>query len=66
MQEALAAACPAGIDVYFENVGGAVFDAVLPLLNTRSRIPMCGLIAGYNATALPAGPDRLSLLEASC
>ncbi|MGY3040651.1 NADPH-dependent curcumin reductase CurA [Rhodanobacter sp. TND4EL1] len=58
----LAAACPQGIDVYFENVGGAVFDAVLPLLNTRARVPVCGLIANYNDTALPDGPDRLGLL----
>ena len=58
----LAAACPDGIDVYFENVGGAVFDAVLPLLNTSARVPVCGLIANYNATELPAGPDRLGLL----
>lgn len=61
----LAAACPRGIDVYFENVGGAVFDAVLPLLNARARIPVCGLIAGYNATSLPPGPDRLGLLAAT-
>jgi NADPH-dependent curcumin reductase CurA len=58
----LATACPKGIDVYFENVGGAVFDAVLPLLNARARVPVCGLIAAYNATALPPGPDRLGLL----
>lgn len=58
----LAAACPDGIDVYFENVGGAVFDAVLPLLNTKARIPVCGLIADYNATGLPDGPDHLGLL----
>ena len=58
----LAAACPKGIDVYFENVGGPVFDAVLPLLNTKARVPVCGLIATYNATALPPGPDRLGLL----
>ncbi len=58
----LAAACPHGIDVYFENVGGAVFDAVLPLLNARARIPVCGLIAHYNDTELPPGPDRLGLL----
>jgi NADPH-dependent curcumin reductase CurA len=58
----LAAACPKGIDVYFENVGGAVFDAVLPLLNTQARVPVCGLIAAYNATELPPGPDRLGLL----
>jgi len=58
----LAAACPQGIDVYFENVGGAVFDAVLPLLNSCARVPVCGLIALYNETAPPAGPDRLGLL----
>lgn len=58
----LATACPNGIDVYFENVGGKVFDAVLPLLNPAARIPVCGLIAHYNETALPAGPDRLGLL----
>ena len=58
----LAAACPQGIDVYFENVGGKVFDAVLPLLNAKARVPVCGLIAQYNATALPAGPDRSPLL----
>ncbi|MHC2089993.1 NADP-dependent oxidoreductase [Methylobacterium sp. CM6244] len=55
---ALAAACPDGIDVYFENVGGAVFDAVLPLLNDFARIPVCGLVSGYNLTELPPGPDR--------
>ncbi len=58
----LAAACKEGIDVYFESVGGAVFDAVLPLLNARARIPLCGLIAAYNATSPPPGPDRLGLL----
>lgn len=58
----LAIACPKGIDVYFESVGGAVFDAVLPLLNTKARVPVCGLIAAYNATELPPGPDRLGLL----
>ena len=45
-----------------ENVGGAVFDAVLPLLNTGARVPVCGLVSQYNATSLPAGPDRLSML----
>src|ERR1700726_5024802 len=43
-------ACPKGIDVYFENVGGAVFEAVFPLLNTFARVPVCGLIAQYNDT----------------
>lgn len=60
--ELLEKACPKGIDVYFENVGGKVFDAVLPLLNTGARIPVCGLISQYNATELPPGPDRLSML----
>jgi NADPH-dependent curcumin reductase CurA len=55
-------ACPDGIDIYFENVGGAVWDAVMPLLNTYARIPVCGLIAHYNATSLPPGPDRMPLL----
>lgn len=56
-------ACSKGIDVYFESVGGKVFDAVLPLLNTKARIPVCGMIASYNNTSLPRGPDRLGLLE---
>ncbi len=54
----LAAAVPDGIDVYFENVGGAVLDAVLPRLNEFCRIPLCGLVAQYNATEAP-GTDRL-------
>jgi NADPH-dependent curcumin reductase CurA len=58
----LAAACPQGIDVYFENVGGLVFDAVLPLLNTGARVPLCGLISQYNATKPPEGKDRLASL----
>jgi NADPH-dependent curcumin reductase len=58
----LKAACPGGINIYFENVGGAVFDAVLPLLNDFARVPVCGLIAHYNATGLPAGPDRVPLV----
>lgn len=54
----LKAAVPDGIDVYFENVGGQVWDAVLPRLNTYARVPVCGLVAHYNDTELPAGPDR--------
>ncbi|MFP3981047.1 MAG: NADP-dependent oxidoreductase [Desulfobacterales bacterium] len=57
--EALAKACPDGIDVYFENVGGRVLSTVLPNLNDFSRMPVCGLIAHYNETTLPAGPDQL-------
>jgi hypothetical protein len=55
----LAAACPKGIDVYFENVGGAVWQAVLPLLNSFARVPVCGLIAQYSATGQPAEPNLL-------
>ena len=55
----LQAACPNGIDVYFENVGGAVWQAVLPLLNTFARVPVCGLIAQYSG-ASAEGPDRLA------
>ncbi len=60
--ERLKAACPSGIDVYFENVGGLVFNAVLPLLNPFARVPVCGLIAHYNATEPPPGPDRVPAL----
>ncbi|EGQ7647157.1 TPA: NADP-dependent oxidoreductase [Vibrio alginolyticus] len=60
--EQLKSACDKGIDVYFENVGGKVFEAVLPLLNTNARIPLCGLISQYNATELPEGTDHLPLL----
>lgn len=63
--EDLKAACPKGVDVYFENVGGRVFDAVVPLMNDFGRIPVCGLIAHYNATELPGGPDRLPRLMGS-
>ncbi|WP_341989402.1 NADP-dependent oxidoreductase [Azorhizobium sp. AG788] len=55
----LKAACPDGIDVYFENVGGPVWDAVFPLLNDFARVPVCGLIAQYNDAAPRPGPDRL-------
>jgi NADPH-dependent curcumin reductase len=58
----LKAACPNGIDVYFENVGGAVFEAVFPLLNDFARVPVCGQIASYNLTELPAGSLRTSAL----
>ncbi|HEY8940233.1 MAG TPA: zinc-binding dehydrogenase, partial [Cellvibrio sp.] len=61
----LAQACPDGIDIYFENVGGEVFDAVLPLLNLYARIPVCGLIAHYNDKTLPAAPNKVPLLMAA-
>lgn len=59
--EELARACPQGIDVYFENVGGKVWDTVFPLLNTFARVPVCGLIAQYNiGPGETPGPDRLA------
>jgi hypothetical protein len=59
---ALSAACPKGIDVYFENVGGEVTEAVMQLLNPFSRIPLCGLISMYNATSPGPGPSWRHLL----
>ncbi|HEY7414539.1 MAG TPA: NADP-dependent oxidoreductase [Ktedonobacteraceae bacterium] len=50
LKEDLVAATPNGIDVYFENVGGEILDAVLPHLNAFARIPLCGLVSQYNAT----------------
>ena len=58
----LFAACPNGVDIYFETVGGRVFAAVRDLLNDFARIPVCGLIAHYNATSLPEGPDQTAML----
>ena len=55
----LAAACPDGIDVYFENVGGAIWQAVLPLINKYARVPVSGLIAQYNGSGPGDGTDRL-------
>jgi NADPH-dependent curcumin reductase CurA len=59
---ALKAACPAGVDIYFENVGGAVFAAILRVINRGARIPLCGIISEYNATGHPAGPNLRPLL----
>ena len=59
---ALKAACPAGVDIYFENVGGAVFAAILRVINKGARIPLCGIISEYNATGNPAGPNLRPLL----
>ncbi len=62
LRERLAAACPKGIDVYFENVGGEVLYALVPLLNVGARIPLCGLIAWYNLEKAPTGIDRTPAL----
>jgi len=59
---ALQAACPGGVDIYFDNVGGAALAAVLTLINRNARIPLCGLIAQYNAIELPSGPNLLPVL----
>ena len=61
----LKAACPAGVDVYFENVGGTVFDAVLPLFNPGARMTICGLIAHYGDEAgANAGAEERARAEA--
>jgi NADPH-dependent curcumin reductase CurA len=58
----LKAACPNGIDVYFENVGGKVFEAVVPLLNNNARVPVCGVISHYNASSPDPGPNWVPTL----
>ena len=57
LADALATSCPDGIDVYFENVGGPIWETVLPLLNRYARIPLCGLVAHYNEVQ-PTGGSR--------
>jgi NADPH-dependent curcumin reductase CurA len=52
-------ACPKGIDVNFENVGGEILDTVLLQMNVFGRIALCGLISAYNATEAPAGPKNI-------
>lgn len=59
---ALQAACPNGVDVYFENVGGAVFDAVFPLLNRYARVPVCGTVSEYNITERAVVADKMPAL----
>src|SRR5262245_54798965 len=63
LHQSLAGVCPKGIDVYFENVGGAVQEAVLRLINVGARIPLCGLIAEYNAAPAPGPNWRLLLVK---
>jgi NADPH-dependent curcumin reductase CurA len=60
----LAAACPDGIDVYFENVGGAVSRAVAPLLNAGARVPICGYISQYNATEIASAESPFDIFGA--
>ncbi len=56
-------ACPQGVDIYFENVGGAVQQAVWPLLNSFARVPVCGVISQYSATSPSPGPDIATILR---
>ncbi len=55
-------ACPDGIDVYFDCVGGAVLDAALRMMNDHGRIPLIGLITQYNAESVPPGPNLMPVL----
>lgn len=61
LRAALGKACPDGIDIYYENVGGKVLEAVIPLMNTFGRIPICGMISWYDAGALGANAPAQSL-----
>jgi hypothetical protein len=63
LSAALKEACPAGIDGYFENVGGMVLDAVLPRMNAFGRIAVCGMIAGYDGAPLPLAQPQLILIS---
>lgn len=62
LKAALVEACPEGVDVYFDNVGGDVSDQVLRLINKNARIPICGQIALYNLEKPDTGPRIQSLL----
>jgi NADPH-dependent curcumin reductase CurA len=61
-EASLKAACPSGIDVYFDNVGGAITDAVMKLINSRARVAVCGQISQYNLTEIEMGPRWLRQL----
>jgi NADPH-dependent curcumin reductase CurA len=63
LSAALQAACPKGVDGYFENVGGMVLDAVLPRMNDFGRIAVCGMIAGYDGKPLPLANPALILIS---
>jgi len=63
LSAALHAVCPQGIEGYFENVGGMVMNAVLPLMNAFGRVAVCGMIAGYNGSPIPMTTPQLILMQ---
>ena len=63
LSAALRAVCPQGIEGYFENVGGMVMNAVLPLMNAFGRVAVCGMIAGYNGAPIPMAAPQLILMQ---
>ena len=67
IRDALQRACPNGVDIYFDNVGGEISDAVMPLINKRARIIVCGLISIYNSDKLEIGlkPQPLLLINSA-
>jgi hypothetical protein len=54
--------CPKGVDIYFDNVGGEISDAVLANINKHARLPVCGAISLYNETKVPVGPRIQTIL----
>ena len=63
LSAALQAVCPQGVEGYFENVGGMVMNAVLPLMNAFGRVAVCGMIAGYNGSPIPMATPQLILMQ---
>jgi len=62
LKAAISRACPNGVDVYFDNVGGSVSDAVIYNINNKARIVLCGQISLYNSIDLPTGPRLQPIL----
>ena len=62
LQKAIHEVCPNGVDIYFDNVGGEISDAVLANINKHARLPVCGAISLYNETAIPVGPRLQPIL----